>query len=61
MGDIQNEQAGREARDAVGAQRPDAGENRVQAAMRRYLGAVLSHSHKRDHEEKPDVEPRANG
>ena len=60
MGDIQNERAGREARDAVGAQRPDTGENRVQAAMRRYLGAVLSHSRDKDHKsEKPDVKPRA--
>ena len=61
MADIQNEQAGREARDAVGAQRPDTGENRAQAAMRRYLGAVISHSQNRDHDEKPDVEPRAKG
>ena len=63
MGDIENEKAGREARDAVGAQRPTTGENRVQAGMRRYLGAIASHSRDkyRGEREKPDVEPRAKG
>ena len=56
MGDIQNEQVGREARAAVGAQRPDTGENRTQAAMRRYLGEVLPHHRTRHAREKPDVE-----
>ena len=63
MGDIENEKAGREARDAVGAQRPTTGENRVQAGMRRYLGAIASRSRDKDRgeREKPDVEPRAKG
>jgi hypothetical protein len=63
MGDIENEKVGREARDAVGAQRPTTGENRVQAGIRRYLGAIASHSRDKDRGEsqKPDVEPRAKG
>lgn len=42
MGDISDKRIGREARDEVGAQPPTTGENRVQAAMRRYLSAVAS-------------------
>ncbi len=41
MGDVNSERARREARETVGSQRPSTGENRVQAAMRRYLGAEI--------------------
>jgi hypothetical protein len=41
MGDVNSERARREARETVGNQRPTTGENRVQAAMRRYLGAEI--------------------
>jgi hypothetical protein len=51
MGDIDKERMGREARNAVGAQPPISGENRVQAAMRRYLGAVAFRSQDKDTEE----------
>jgi hypothetical protein len=65
MGDISDEQIGREARDAVGAQRPTTGENRVQAAMRRYLGAVASRTRDKEpgenENEKPDDKPRPKG
>lgn len=40
MADISNEKMGREARATVGARRPTTGENRVQHAMRLYLGAA---------------------
>ena len=40
MARIDDERAGHEARDSVAAQPPAVGENRVQAAMRRYLGAA---------------------
>jgi hypothetical protein len=63
MGDIGNEQIGREARAAVGAHRPTIGENRVQAAMRRYLGAVAFRTHGKEPggHEKPDDKPRPKG
>ena len=63
MGDISDEQIGREARDSVGAQRPTTGENRVQAAMRRYLGAVASRTRDKEpgENEKPDDKPRPKG
>lgn len=63
MGDVENNKVGREARDAVGAQRPRTGENRVQAAMRQYLGAIAFRSRDKDQGEskKPDVGPRAKG
>jgi hypothetical protein len=41
MGDVNSERARREAAETVGNQRPSTGENRVQAAMRRYLGAEI--------------------
>ena len=41
MGDVNSERARREAVETVGNQRPSTGENRVQAAMRRYLGAEI--------------------
>ena len=63
MGDFSNEKIGREARDAVGAQRPSTCENRVQWAMRRYLGAIAFRSRDKDHgeSEKPDDKPRPKG
>jgi hypothetical protein len=63
MGDISDEQIGREARDSVGAQRPTTGENRVLAAMRRYLGAVASRTRDKEpgENEKPDDKPRPKG
>jgi hypothetical protein len=65
MGDISDEQIGREARDSVGAQRPTTGENRVLAAMRRYLGAVASRTRDKEpgenENEKPDGKPRPKG
>jgi hypothetical protein len=65
MGDISDEQIGREARDAVSARRPTSGENRVQAAMRRYLGAVASRTRDKEpgenENEKPDDKPRPKG
>ena len=63
MGDISNKRIGREARDAVGARRPTTGENRVQAAMRRYLGAVASRARDKEpgENEKPDDKPRPKG
>jgi hypothetical protein len=65
MGDISDEQIGREARDAVSARRPTTGENRVQAAMRRYLGAVASRTRDKEpgenENEKPDDKPRPKG
>jgi len=56
MGDIDKARMAREARDTVGAQRPTSGENRVQAAMRRYLGAAAFGSQDKDTDEgkKPD-------
>jgi hypothetical protein len=51
MGDIDKGRMGREARDTVGAQRPTAGENRVQAAMRHYLSAVAFRSQDKDTDE----------
>lgn len=51
MGNIDKERMGREARDTVGAQRPAMGENRVQSAMRRYLGAVAFRSQDKDDDE----------
>lgn len=63
MGEVENGKVGREARDAVGAQRPTTGENRVQAAMRQYLGAIAFHSRDKDQgkRRKPDVGPRGKG
>jgi len=63
MGDLSNERIGREARDAVGAQRPTTGENRVQAAMHRYLGAVASRARdkKPGENEKPGDKPPPKG
>jgi hypothetical protein len=63
MGDTSDEQIGREARDAVGARRPTTGENRVLAAMRRYLGAVASRTRDKEpgENEKPDDKPRPKG
>jgi hypothetical protein len=65
MGDISDEQIGREARDAVSARRPTSGENRVQAAMRCCLGAVASRTRDKEpgenENEKPDDKPRPKG
>jgi hypothetical protein len=63
MGDLSNERIEREARDAVGAQRPTTGENRVQAAMRRYLGAVASAARGKEpgENEKPGDKPPPKG
>jgi hypothetical protein len=60
MGDISNEKTGRKARDLVGAQLPTTGENRVQWAMRRYLGAVAFRWRDKvqGEGEKPDDKPR---
>ena len=60
MGDIGSERIGREALDAVGARRPTTGENSVQSAMRRYLGAVAFRSRDSDRRdsEKRDGKPR---
>lgn len=60
MGDIGNERIGREALDAIGARRPTTGENSVQSAMRRYLGAVAfrSRDSERRESEEPDDKPR---
>ena len=49
IGDVNSERARREAVEHVGNTRPAQGENRVQAAMRRYLGASFFH----DTESKP--------
>lgn len=59
MGDIDNERIGREARDAVGTRRLTTGENPVQLAMRRYLGAVAFRSRDKGHgeSEKPEGKP----
>ena len=43
MSDVNKEQARREAVENVGNRPPTEGENRVQAAMRRYLGAEVFH------------------
>lgn len=51
MGDISNKAMGRKAQDEVGAWAPMNGENRVQAAMRHYLGACASRARDR----KPPV------
>lgn len=48
MGDIDKAKMGREAREAVGNQRPTMGENDAQAALRRYLGAVIFRSRDKD-------------
>lgn len=61
MGDIDKERMGREARDAVGSQRSTTGENRVQAAMRRYLGAVAFRSQDKDDESEKRDKPRPRG
>lgn len=69
MGDIDKGRIEREARDAVGAHRPTTGENRVQAAMRRYLGAVAFRSQEKGRGEdkerteipSPDAKNRPKG
>lgn len=43
MSDVNKEKARREAVENVGNRPPTEGENRVQAAMRRYLGAEVFH------------------
>lgn len=48
MGDIDKAKMGREARETVGNQRPTMGENDAQAALRRYLGAVIFRSRDKD-------------
>jgi hypothetical protein len=53
MGDVNSERARREAAEHVGNTRPTEGENRVQAAMRRYLGASYFHD--------TEAEPRPTG
>ncbi|HYO17039.1 MAG TPA: hypothetical protein VES02_00025 [Dermatophilaceae bacterium] len=61
MGDIDKDGMGREARNTVGAQPPITGENRVQAAMRRYLSAVAFRSQDGDTDEtekRDDPRPR---
>lgn len=61
MGDMDKERMGREARDTVGAQRPAMGENRVQSAVRCYLGAVAFRSQDRDDESDKRDKPRPKG
>lgn len=62
MGAIDKERMGREARDAVGSERPTTGENRVQSAMRRYLGAVAFRSQDKDDDESEKHDkPRPRG
>ena len=41
MSDVNSERARHEARESVGNRPPREGENRVEAAMRRYLGAEM--------------------
>ena len=41
MSDVNSERARREARDSVANRPPREGENRVESAMRRYLGAEM--------------------
>ncbi len=55
MNNINDKRIGREARDEVGASPPTSGENRVQAAMRRYLGAAAS---RRDKQAGKKDEPK---
>ena len=41
MSDVNSERANQEARESVGNRPPREGETRVEAAMRRYLGAEM--------------------
>lgn len=41
MSDVNSERASHEARESVGNRPPKEGETRVEAAMRRYLGAEM--------------------
>lgn len=53
MSDIDRERARKEAADAITSRPPSEGESRVQAAMRRYLGASLF-THTRDRSKTQD-------
>ena len=56
MSDVNSERARHEARESVGNRPPREGENRVEAAMRRYLGAEMFdelHRPEKEAEKKP--------
>lgn len=55
MGDMESSKIAREARDAVGNQRPSTGESSVQAAMRRYLGAIAFRSREKREGDSPEA------
>jgi hypothetical protein len=57
MSDVNSERAGHEARESVGNRPPREGETRVEAAMRRYLGAEMFDELHPKAEKKP--EPKA--
>ncbi|MDF2146518.1 hypothetical protein [Knoellia sp. p5-6-4] len=56
MSDVNSERARHEARESVGNRPPREGENRVEAAMRRYLGAEMFDELHRP-EEKAEKKP----
>jgi hypothetical protein len=54
MSDVNSERAGHEARESVGNRPPKEGETRVEAAMRRYLGAeMFDELHPKPEKKKP--------
>ena len=57
MSNVNSERAGHEARESVGNRPPREGETRVEAAMRRYLGAEMFDELHPKPEKKP--EPKA--
>jgi hypothetical protein len=56
MSDVNSERARHEARESVGNRPPREGENRVESAMRRYLGAEMFDELHRP-EKEPEKEP----
>lgn len=60
MSDVNKERAQHEAVENVGNRPPTEGENRVQAAMRRYLGAEVFHEvHPHEKENVKDAAKRS--
>ncbi len=54
MSDVNSERASHEARESVGNRPPREGETRVEAAMRRYLGAEMFDELHPKPEKKPE-------
>jgi hypothetical protein len=62
MSDIERERVRKEAADAITSRPPSEGESRVQAAMRRYLGASLfTNTRNRSKTQDDAASPSSNG